>query len=422
MNKELKPFLADTLWFGMTSRMSLEQIQKYAALRASQGFDAVQTVVGIPPEVGPMNQNAFSSTGPAWDLEGNFNFNYLDECEKKIRTLNEMGLKVIIYGAWGHQVDWLKVQGMKKWWETLIERFEKYDVIFCLTGESNLWIGQSGLLLPAKTSKDLANINFFKKLINKLPVGQNKIIALGKRIQRILRPIRRDQDSLSTRKEKWSEILEHVHSKTNIPLLIHTTHEESSLSAVNNPHLLAAITIQTGHSPLSKNKLWQEPIQLLQTSPGRKFINLEPWYEGILNNFYVDDQLYAYWVSMLSGAFAYCYGAHGVWNCGDGEFLSQWGKQTLSEALKLKTPELIGKSHNVFLESGALNFPYVETSVEKGELRFIKKFDKEGKSISFYPCAKYLKMSDSKNTFFLPKQGTYVTAFHHSESIVVVDI
>ena len=80
----------------------------------------------------------------------------------------------------------------------------------------------------------------------------------------------------------------------------------------------------------------------------RGFVNLEPWYEGILDRFREPDQLYAYWVSMLAGAVSHCYGAHGVWNAGDGSYLDHWGSQTLEQAMALDTPRLMGLSHQVF--------------------------------------------------------------------------
>lgn len=54
----------------------------------------------------------------------------------------------------------------------------------------------------------------------------------------------------------------------------------------------------------------------------KPFINLEPWYEGINNSFFESDQIFAFWTSMLSGASAYCYGSHGIWDVGDGNFLA----------------------------------------------------------------------------------------------------
>ncbi len=57
--------LCDTWWYGLTSRWTKEQMLSLAKLRVSQGFNAVQLVVGIPPEVGPEHPSAASEVGPA---------------------------------------------------------------------------------------------------------------------------------------------------------------------------------------------------------------------------------------------------------------------------------------------------------------------------------------------------------------------
>ena len=85
------------------------------------------------------------------------------------------------------------------------------------------------------------------------------------------------------------------------------------------------------------------------TVPREDISNLEPWYEGIRNQFWAEDQMFSYWVTMLAGATSYCYGAHGIWNVGDGKFLAHWGKQTFAQAHALDTPRLLGLSHEQYL-------------------------------------------------------------------------
>ena len=114
--KKLPNFLCDTWWFALTQRLSDSQFEKIARLRVKQGFTAVQLVVGIPPEVGPENPNAASSVGPAWKLNGELNIKYLEYAKHRIELLNSLGLTVIVYGAWGHQIEWIRVDKMKAWW------------------------------------------------------------------------------------------------------------------------------------------------------------------------------------------------------------------------------------------------------------------------------------------------------------------
>jgi hypothetical protein len=64
--------------------------------------------------------------------------------------------------------------------------------------------------------------------------------------------------------------------------------------------LLAANTAQTGHDINARNRLWRLPLALLKDDrTHRGFINLEPWYEGIKDQFWAADQI-------IKAAFAAC--------------------------------------------------------------------------------------------------------------------
>ena len=151
----LSGLLADTWWFGLTSRLSDSDFKMLAARRAAQGFSAIQLVVGIPPEVGPANENAESPVGFPWTLDGQLNEAYLQFARDRILHLNTLGLTTVVYGAWGHQIAWLGQEMMSAWWHKIIETLDDLKVIYCLCGESNLWIGQEAvsythLTLPTK--------------------------------------------------------------------------------------------------------------------------------------------------------------------------------------------------------------------------------------------------------------------------------
>ncbi|RMF38737.1 MAG: DUF4038 domain-containing protein [Chloroflexi bacterium] len=330
--------LADTWWFGLTQRLSEGAFKDLAALRAEQGFSAVQLVVGIPPEVGPANENARSPVGFPWTLEGEINAAYLAFARDRIAYLNRLGLTVIVYGAWGHQIEWLGREGMIRWWLRIVETLDALDVVYCLCGESNLWVGEASKLLPARSTDDLVA----RRSLALLPRREREFLVRAVRTLR--RPL--DRRRREARRSAWSRVLEEVARRTDRPILIHPVPDETGYEAVNNPHLLAANTLQTGHDPRARNRLWQQPLALLREGRAPKgLINLEPWYEGIQGRFWAEDQLFAYWVTMLAGAMGYCYGAHGIWNVGDGRFLAHWGPQTFAQALALETPRLLGLSH-----------------------------------------------------------------------------
>ena len=338
-------FLADTWWFGLSKRLPEQGFKDLAALRATQGFSAIQLVVGVPPEVGPENENAQSLVGFPWTLDGHSNPAYLELAQDRIRYLNKLGFIVIVYGAWGHQIDWLGPETMTAWWLKVIQSLDSLNIVYCLCGESNLWVGEAAKLLPDKSTGDLAASRASLMLHPRL---RELLLTVARRLRRQWR-----RHQFEKRRRDWGSVLQSMSQKTGRPIIVHPTADETGYEAVPNPELLSANTAQTGHAAKARNRLWQLPLALQKKGRADKgYINLEPWYEGIGNQFWAQDQMFAYWVTMMAGAISYCYGAHGIWNVGDGKFLAQWGKQTFALARALDTPRLIGLSHKQFMRWG----------------------------------------------------------------------
>ncbi len=322
----LSGILADTWWYGLSKRCSSEDFEELARLRVSQGFNCIQLVVGIPPETGPENRSNWSESGAAWTISGEINQKYLSLAATRVQLLNSLGLKVIIYGGWGYQIEWLGSTNMIAWWKAIHAALHEFNVEYCLTGELDLWLDQPNRLLPDKTTDDLAT--------NSAPTSwltEKYRWYLGRHLK------------LKQRTRLWKEVIAGLPADIQKSFIVHPTITSSGKSLMNNDVVIE--TIMTGHDEKNRNALWQRPVNALKKHEA--VINLEPWYEGINDNFGTDDQLFAYWCSMLSGCEGFCYGAQGVWNMGDGVFLSHWGKQSLSEARELKTPHLLGESHKL---------------------------------------------------------------------------
>lgn len=399
--------MADTWWFGLTSRLPAARLIELARRRVDQGFSAAQIVVGIPPEVGPLNENARSDVGFPWTLAGEFNHDYLSLARERITLLNRLGLKVIVYGGWGHQIAWLGTQGMAQWWSNLVTALDDLDVAYCLTGESNIWPGMEDCLLPDRTTANLS----MRRPLGWLPnTIRNPLKQLARRIGLYPRP------SLNpVRRAAWGEVLRQLASQTQRPILIHTLPGETGVTAVDNGYLLAANTIQTGHSESTRNELWQIPLRERQQNPLLPFLNLEPWYEGILGRFGQADQLYAYWVTMMAGTDGYCYGAHGIWNVGDGSFLAHWGGQTFDDALSLDTPRLIGLSHRLLMGLD----PYGQATAESrgDQLLWLERATSKGGHVRYYPDISAVREVPS-GRYWLPLTGEYTTTSPRSGPVV----
>ena len=406
----LTGFLADTWWFGLSQRLTDQDFKDLAALRADQGFSAIQLVVGIPPEVGPENKSAKSAVGFPWTINGQFNLEYLRLAREKIKLLNELGFVVIVYGAWGHQIEWLGKEKMARWWLQILEALEALNVIYCLCGESNLWVGEVAKLLPNKSTDDLVT----RQMLTILPPRiRGLLIEANQRLKNQLY-----KAPFKDRRHAWSSVLETVAQKTDKPIVIHPTATETSFEAVSNPHLLAAVTVQTGHDASARNRLWQLPLASLKRSCAeQRYINLEPWYEGIRDQFWIEDQMFAYWVSMMAGATSYCYGAHGVWNVGDGQFLAHWGKQAYAQALALDTPRLLGLSHQQFLQHSASKGESFHQTTRSELITIGKRLG--NKSIQFFPDVARASHVPS-GRIWLPLEGVFARVLPANGQVVIL--
>jgi hypothetical protein len=401
--------LADTWWFGLTSRLTPARFEELARRRAGQGFNAIQLVAGIPPEVGPLNENARSDAGFPWRLDGAINGDYLALARERIGRLNALGLRVVVYGAWGHQIAWLGRDGMIRWWSQLVAAVDDLDVVYCLTGESNLWLGEESRLLPDRSSANLAQAQVLRRLPGRLHGAARRANAWL--------TARRSPALAAARRADWSAVLTHLVTLTARPVIIHPVPGETGVTALDNGHLLAANTIQTGHSEATREALWQIPLRERRLAPEQPFLNLEPWYEGILGRFGPADQLYAYWATMLAGATGYCYGAQGIWNAGDGRFLAHWGGQTFDEAAALDTPRLIGLSHRLLAEWSGPGEVRHET--RDGRLRWIGRDLADGRAIRFYPRVEEAGVVPS-GRYWLPPAGELVADAPPAGPLVVL--
>lgn len=399
MRANIEGLLIDTWWFGLTHRLDEPTFLAFARQRVAEGFNAIQLVVGVPPEVAPAHPDAASECGVAWTLKGQINQDYLQLARRRIGQLNDMGLTVVVYGAWGMQIDWMGVAFMRRWWQMLVDTLDDLDVVYCLTGEVDLWIAMPKLLLPNRSTDDLRGTTPPKA--NGLRRNLERLAGRAMRFKtRLFKP-----DAEAHRRRVWGEVLISLSAATQRPILVHPSGLPGAYShgLIEHSELLAAVTVQTGHGQDSRPLHWQLPLKYLHTEEYR-FINLEPWYEGILDNFWAEDQLYAYWCSMLAGACSFAYGAHGVWNVGDGQFLAHWGAQTLAQARALKTPALLGRSHALWLQTLGYD-PLARTEYEArgDELLSISRSSTRG-CLSFYPDVAACSV-ESRGELYDPMRG-----------------
>lgn len=284
-------WLADTWWYGMTSRLSIPIFEKLAKLRAKQGFTVIQIVVGIPPET----QN--------YDMP--LDKTYFEEVEKKLNILWENNLVPCIVGGWGHHIDILGEQRIKTLWEKILEQVTNKPAILCLCGEADIF--------PSR-------VRFFKKLL------------------------------LKNRLRKWERIARFIKERDRQHLLtVHIQSQTSSRKLFGNPDWIDINSIQSGHS--IDRIGFMTSVLNEESKENMPIINLEPWYEGILGNFGEYEQRLAFWMCILSGAKGHSYGAHGVWQMSKKgqNFMKHWGDSYWKRSLGFSGAEQLGLAKR-FLE------------------------------------------------------------------------
>lgn len=325
VGKSGKPFLylADTWWYGATSRTSWDSFKKLVALRSKQGFNAVQIVVGYPPEIDPHSVDASNSGG--WPIINNkINEAYFVDVDKRINYLLTHKIVPVIFGSWGYHSHLIGERNITMLWDEIIRRYGKYNVIWSLAGEVDL--APSIFVIGSKTRSAL--IKPFIKIWKIL----KKIVSV------------KHNDNIKSQIKIWNNIAKHIKRKSDNLLTVHVHSKQTANELFSSPKWLDINTIQSGHDH-SSIKFMRESA-LNNNSNLQPFINLEPWYEGIKNDFYADDQRLAFWAMMLSGAKGYSYGANGIWQMStkNDPFLSHWGVSDWKDSLKYDGAKQLGLS------------------------------------------------------------------------------
>lgn len=341
-----KPFfwLADTWWYGATSRCHWpDAFRTLVQDRAHKGFTVILMVVGIPPEIAESDPEASNEGGQpflgGWDR---VNPDYFDFVDKRVACLVDAGLVPCIAGAWGHHVDWAGAGAIAHFWKYLVARYSAYPVIWCLSGEADLF--------PELSTGPVARAvsALVPPRVRGSRLWSGATGALARAIQAL------DTRGLRDRRHKWEQVGRTLtaadpwhHIVTTHPVPGVYSHE-----SVNNAPWLNLTGIQSGHSQQAAYHMVKAILEARHLAPRRPIVNLEPWYEGILGQFWAEHQRYAFWLCFLAGAAGHTYGANGVWqmsSSGD-DFLGHWGKTDWRTSFRFAGSSQLGMAR-AFLET-----------------------------------------------------------------------
>ncbi len=310
-------WLGDTWWMGLCGRLSWPQdFQALAHNRKDIGFNVIQLVAGLYPDMPLFDERGLGPGGFCWEHDlSRINPRFFDDADQRIFHLVEQGLTPCILGAWGYYLPMIGLENMQRHWRYLIARWGALPVVWAAAGEQTLpWYLESDAQKAAS------------------------------RVQ-----MRTD----------WSRLMAYMHGINGFDRPITTHPVASARESVTDMGLLDFEMQQTGHgSPTAHHAMraWQGWC----TQPAMPVISGEARYEGLEINPTVTarNAREAFWAHTLnSGLAGHTYGANGIWQVntvqrpfGNSPSGSCWGNMPWDQAMQLPGARQMGMARK-FLET-----------------------------------------------------------------------
>lgn len=267
-------WLGDTWWMGLCHRLHWPgEFQQLAADRKAKGFNVIQIVAGLYPDMHPFDPRGANEAGFPWEKDyARIRPEYFDAADARLRHLVEQGFTPCLVGAWGYFLPWMGEEKMQAHWRYLIARYGAWPIVWCAAGEANLpWY-----LAKHFPSDDRDQVHGWTNVL---------------RFIRATDPFRR-------------------------PLTIHPTaiHRYTARHATDDPSLLDFDLLQTPHG---QREVVPIAIQAVRESyaaaPSIPVINGEASYEMLSDRLPTQWTRAMFWLCMMSGASGHTYGANGIW-------------------------------------------------------------------------------------------------------------
>lgn len=299
-------WLGDTWWMGLCKRLVWpDDFQSLVADRAARGFNVIQIVAGLYPDMPAFDPRGENEAGFPW--EANFariNPAYFDMADLRIAWLVRCGLMPCILACWGYYLPVLGPDKMKQHWRYLIARWAAYPVVWCLAGET---------AMPYYLSEDKD--------------GDKRRQIAG-----------------------WTEIGRTVRTTDPYGHLITAHPTQVGRDQVNDDSVLDFDMLQTGHGGYgSVPNTVGTVVAERKREPHMPVLVGEANYEGIIHSTQDEVQRLTFWASILSGAAGHTYGANGIWQVntkaqpyGPSPHGGTWGNTPWEEAYRLPGSTQLG--------------------------------------------------------------------------------
>ncbi|HZM02184.1 MAG TPA: DUF4038 domain-containing protein, partial [Candidatus Saccharimonadales bacterium] len=309
-------WLGDTWWMGLCHRLHWpDEFQQLTADRKAKGFNVIQIVAGLYPDMFPFDPRGANEAGFPWETNyASIRPAYFDAADLRLRYLVDQGFTPCIVGAWGYFMPWMGVKKMEAHWRYLIARYGALPVAWCAAGEANLpWYLAKGFPYD----------------------DRNQV-------------------------HDWTEVMRYIRATDpwHRPLTLHPTgiNELSSRHATDDSALLDFDMLQTPHG---KQEAVAPTVNTVRHSyaakPTLPVIDGEASYEMLNNNIPAEWSRRMFWLCLMNGAAGHTYGANGIWQCnrpgqphGASPHGGNYGTIPWNEAMHLPGSEQIGFGKRFF--------------------------------------------------------------------------
>ena len=328
-------WLADTWWTGFTEKLSFDKgdFQTLAIDRKNKGYNAVQIVTGLYPDMRPFDPCSANEGGFAYypkddldklDIYNQENYEiinplYFQYADRKIKYLIDMGFVPVLFAMWGYFIDFMGVEKCKKFWKYIIARYSAYPVVFSYCGEATLMYYASDIWLKWELN-DKHAIDSWTEIAK----YARNIEPFG-RLWTIHPP---------TRDYKWT-----------------------GKDQLSDYSLMDFNMTQSYHGAFDYRHTVKTLRYLRTLEPKKPYLVGEAYFEGILEQTREEVQRQVFWASVMCGALGYTYGANGIWQLNEegNPFRNNpigihWGDTPWREAMNFKGATQLGLAKK-FLET-----------------------------------------------------------------------
>lgn len=267
-------WLGDTWWMGLCQRLQWPKDFKHlAADRKEKGFNVIQIVAGLYPDMHPFDPRGANEAGFPWETNyARIRPEYFNAADERLRYLVDEGFVPCIVGAWGYFLPWMGEQRAKQHWRELIARYGAWPVVWVVAGEANLpWYLAKGF-----------------------PYDDRELV------------------------KGWTEVARYIRAADPFrrPLTIHPTGigKLNARWAIDDASLIDFDMLQTPHGQreavLPTVSAFNYAYNLLPSMP---VLNGEAAYEMLNGQITAQWARAMFWVCLINGAAGHTYGANGIW-------------------------------------------------------------------------------------------------------------